>query len=130
MKMRNRNHRLWLIILLAFAAAVPVAAQGSRMVVGQVLDADGNAVNGAIVVLVNRETKKETSVVTKEEGRYRFGGLDATVDYRVYAKKDGLKSRARGISSFASRNRFVIDLSLKPAKESDKTGSKKSDGSL
>ncbi len=130
MKMRNRNHRLCLITLLAFAAAMPAAAQGSRRVEGQVLDADGKAVNGAIVVLVNRETKKETSVVTKEEGRYRFGGLDATVDYRVYAKKDGLRSRARGISSFASRDRFVIDLRLKPKKESDATDSKKCDGSL
>ena len=134
--MKMKEHTRWspglaLLALALTAAAFPAFSQGSRLVEGQVLDPDGNTVNGAIVVLINRDTKTETSVVTKEEGRYRFGGLDATVSYRVYAKKDGMKSRQRGISRFAARDRFVLDLRLKPKKDEEAKSDKKTgDGSL
>ncbi len=131
--MRNRRVLALLTVwstvaVLALTGAGPAAAQGgSRLVEGQVLGPDGKAVEGAMVVLINRKTKKQTSVVTGEEGRYRFGGLDPKVSYRVHAMKDGLKSRQRSISSFSKKNRFVIHLRLK-AKEDEEGKDKKDSG--
>ena len=123
-------------VTFALAGAAPAAPQGSRLVEGQVLGPDGKIVEGAVVILLNRETKKETSVVTDEEGRYRFGGLSSRVNYRVYAYKDGLKSRRHGVSSFVKKkNRFVINIRLKPkekkeAKPSDDSKDEENSGDL
>ena len=121
-------------MVFVLPGAAPAAAQGSRLVEGQVLGPDGKVVQGAVVVLLNRETKKETSMVTNEEGRYRFGSLSSRVSYRVYAYKDGMKSRKHGVSSFIKKkNRFVINIRLKPkekeeAQPSDESKDKKDSG--
>ena len=115
-------------MVFVLTGAANAAAQGSRLVEGQVLGPDGKVVPGAIVVLVNRDTKKETSMVTNEEGRYRFGGLSSRVSYRVYAYKEGMKSRKHGVSSFVKKkNRFVINIRLKPKEETPPSDETKDD---
>lgn len=108
-----------LLALLALGAGATAMAQSSRTVLGQVLDADGKAVNDAIVHLQDRKTKKGTTVVTGEEGRFQFNQVDSKADYNLYAVKGKLRSRTRGISSLSSRTRYVINLRLRPPVEEE-----------
>lgn len=116
--LRNLTILLAAVLLVtAIAAGMP---GGSRTVLGQVLDENGKAVEGAIVRFRNKQTKKEISVVTNDKGRYQLGGLDLKTDYRIYALKDGRKSRELGVSSFDTRTRVVLDLHFQPPKKKNK----------
>lgn len=88
-----------------------------RIVRGQVLDAEGKAVVGALVHLKNLSTQASLSVVTEKEGRYQFNELDKKTDHEIFAEWREQKSRPRKISQFDTRNLITLNLSLEPAKE-------------
>ena len=106
-----------LVLALALCGASVAAQSGTRVVKGQVLDENGKPVAGAIVRLKDKTTKKEVSVTTNQNGRYRFNGVKLRSDYRIQAEKAGRRSRSRGISQMDTRTEIFMHLRLQPPKE-------------
>jgi len=83
-----------------------------RSVQGVVNDAQGGAVNGAVVQLKNTKTLQIRSFITRDNGAYYFHGLSTDVDYEIRADFDGASSAARTLSSFDTRKQPVVNLKL------------------
>jgi hypothetical protein len=84
-----------------------------RTVQGSVTDAEGEAVNGAVVQLKNTKTLQIRSFITKDNGAYYFHGLGTDVDYELHAEYQGASSGAKTLSTFDSRKVAVMNLKLK-----------------
>ena len=106
-----------LVLALALCGASAAAQGGTRVVKGQVLDENGKPVAGAVVRLKDKTTKKEVSMTTDKNGRYRFNGVKLRSDYRIHAEKAERHSRSRGISQMDTRTEIFIHLRLQPPKE-------------
>ncbi len=87
------------------------------MVKEQVLDENGKPVASAIVRLKDKTTKKEVSMTTNQNGRYRFNNVKLRSDYRIQAEKAKQRSRSRGISQMDTRTEIFMHLRLQPPKE-------------
>ncbi len=112
------------LLVLCLWPACEAQAQRTRIVKGQVLDENGQTVEGAIVRLKDKKSGKEISVTTKKEGRYQFNGISLKNDYRLYAIHEKKKSRERGVSRFDTRPLLRINLKLEPPKEEKKEDKK------
>jgi hypothetical protein len=111
--------------LLAFAALSAVernalfspaaAAQniGMRTVSGAVLNASSEPVVGATVFLKNEKTKTIRSYTSTANGHFHFAQVDMSVDFDLWAEKDGRKSAVKTVSSWDARKDFITDLKLK-----------------
>ena len=84
----------------------------TRTVQGSVTDAQGSAVDGAVVQLKNTKTLQIRSFITKEQGSYYFHGLSPDVDYELKAEYQGAASPSKTLSSFDNRKKAVINLKL------------------
>ena len=105
------------LLALAFAAPDGLLAQKKhdatvRAVSGVVSDADGTAVNGAVVQLKNTKTLQIRSFITKDQGQYYFQGLSPDVDFELHAEGKDAKSGTKTLSSFNSDKQAVINLKL------------------
>ncbi len=104
-------------LLCATAAGVRAANQDNgpelRTVHGTVIDTNENPVATAVVYLKNMKTQSVKTYITREDGLYRFSGLDPNVDYQIHAQHNEMVSVTRTISSYDSRR--DIDLPLKLA---------------
>ena len=98
--------------LLAPAAAWGQNA-GERTVKGTVLNENSEPVAGATVFLRNQKTKAIRSFDSIANGHYQFAQIDMSVDYDLWAEKDGKKSATKTVSSWDTRKEFVSDLKLK-----------------
>jgi len=87
-----------------------------RSVQGVVNDAQGGAVNGAVVQLKNTKTLQIRSFITRDNGTYYFHGLSKDVDYELRADFDGASSPSKTLSSFDTRKQPVVNLKLEPKK--------------
>ena len=87
-----------------------------RSVQGVVSNAEGEAVNGAVVQLKNTKTLQIRSFITRDNGTYYFHGLGTDVDYELRADFDGASSKTRTLSTFDSRRQPVVNLKLEPKK--------------
>ena len=83
-----------------------------RTVQGVVSNAQGEAVNGAVVQLKNTKTLQIRSFITRDNGSYYFHGLNTDVDYELRADSDGISSGAKTLSSFDTRKQAVVNLKL------------------
>ncbi|WLT30031.1 carboxypeptidase regulatory-like domain-containing protein [Geothrix sp. PMB-07] len=91
--MRSRHLRNSSLVALLVAAA-PLVAQGvSTQLGGRVLDAKGQAVPGATVVIRNTETGLTRTLQTSEEGRY-MATLLPVGPYQVTVTKAGFQTAA------------------------------------
>jgi Carboxypeptidase regulatory-like domain len=86
---------------------------GQRKVTGTVLNAGSQPVVGAIVFLKNEKTKAIRSYTTTADGHFHFAQIDMSVDFDLWAEKDGKKSATKTVSSWDERKVFVADLKLK-----------------
>ena len=86
---------------------------GERTVSGAVLDANSKPVVGATVFLKNEKTKAIRSYSSTEMGHFHFAQVDMSVDFDLWAEKDGRKSAVKTVSSWDDRKDFVSDLKLK-----------------
>jgi hypothetical protein len=85
-----RIHRIWLLILAVAAIAAPLAAQDASApaaaepahLIGTVLDANGDTLSGATVVLIGPAPQEPRKVVSNESGFFEFKQLDPG-SYRV-----------------------------------------------
>lgn len=86
---------------------------GERTVTGTVLNENSQPVIGATVFLRNQKTKSIRSYDSTSDGHYHFAQIDMSVDYDLWAEKDGKKSATKTVSSWDTRKEFVSDLKLK-----------------
>jgi len=114
-------------ILAAVACALLLAAGAAwaekkdenaniRSVQGVVNNAQGEAVNGAVVQLKNTKTLQIRSFITRDNGAYYFHGLSTDVDYELRADSEGASSPSKTLSSFDTRKQAVVNLKLEPKK--------------
>ena len=86
---------------------------GERTVTGTVSNENSEPVFGATVFLRNQKTKAIRSYDSTADGHFRFSQIDMSVDYDLWAEKDGKKSATKTVSSWDTRKEFVSDLKLK-----------------
>jgi hypothetical protein len=86
---------------------------GERTVSGTVLSDSSQPVAGATVFLKNQKTKAIRSYSSTTDGHFHFAQIDMSVDYDLWAEKDGKKSAIKTVSSWDARKEFVNDLKLK-----------------
>jgi hypothetical protein len=86
---------------------------GDRTVSGAILSESAQPVVGATVFLKNQKTKAIRSYISTAGGHFRFSQVDMSVDFDLWAEKDGRKSATKTVSSWDDRKEFVSDLKLK-----------------
>ena len=86
---------------------------GERTVSGAVLNDSAQPVVGATVFLKNEKTKSIRSYISTANGHFRFSQVDMSVDFDLWAEKDGRKSATKTVSSWDDRKDFISDLKLK-----------------
>jgi hypothetical protein len=100
------NYALW-------AGAAWGQNMGERTVSGTILDENSQPVVGATVFLKNEKTKAIRSYISTANGHFRFSQVDMSVDFDLWAEKDGKKSATRTVSSWDDRKEFILDLKIK-----------------
>ena len=100
------------VLLLVATVAVPVLAQATRTLQGQVMRSGDQPLSGAIVYLKNTKTLAVRSFTSDDKGNYRFTSLSPNVDYEVYAAHEGNKSDTKTLSAFDSRPLATINLKV------------------
>jgi hypothetical protein len=118
-------------MLLALAGSMPLAfsqetkaekkqAASERVVTGTVRDADGTAINGAVVQLKDVRSTQVRSFITQTNGAYHFTGLKVDNDYELEARYNGMTSGWKTLSVFDTRKEPVINLKLDKQEKPDK----------
>jgi len=128
----QRSNRLsprrfsWCARLLcsAFATAWLLHASGlaakkqkgptTKTVSGVVMDKAENAIGGAEVTLKDLQTGKTVAIYAEPNGQYQFADLDPHHDFEIQAKFEGGVSEPRQVSSFDTRWKLVINLTILP----------------
>ncbi|HKN20196.1 MAG TPA: carboxypeptidase-like regulatory domain-containing protein [Terracidiphilus sp.] len=95
------------------AAAAWGQNMGDRTVSGTILDESSQRVVGATVFLKNEKTKAIRSYISTADGHFRFSQVDMSVDFDLWAEKDGKKSATKTVSSWDDRKEFILDLKIK-----------------
>jgi len=86
---------------------------GMRIVSGTVLSAGSQPVAGATVFLKNPKTKSIRSYNSTADGHFHFAQVDMTIDFDLWAEKDGKKTETKTVSSWDARKDFISDLKFK-----------------
>ena len=122
-----KNASLLLLLTLLTASAFAQTkkekrqAASERVVTGTVRDADGVAINGAVVQLKDVRSTQVRSFITQTDGGYHFSGLKIDNDYELEARYNGMNSGWKTLSVFDTRKEPVVNLKLdKPDKQDKK----------
>ena len=99
------------IIVPMFTLAA--AQTSARTLQGKVLSNSNKALSGAIVYLKDDRTNSIRSFISTVDGSYHFGQLSRDTDYQVWARYKDVKSDTKGISSYDSRDKVVINFRVK-----------------
>lgn len=99
--------RFSLAVLLVFACGVAHGQNITSSIVGNVTDASGSAVQGALITARNSETGAVSRATTGSTGSYSLPGLLAGL-YDVTVKKSGFEIfQAQGVRIFSSQTKRV-----------------------
>ena len=92
--MRRKNLSILMVAVSSLCSPVWTSAQRetTSAIVGQIFDATGGAIPGAIVSITNRETGLQRSLKSDEEGRFNFPQLKPGT-YAVKAEADGFDAQ-------------------------------------
>jgi len=96
-----------------FAPTASAQNLGMRTVSGTVLGAGSEPVVGATVFLKNSKTKAIRSYSSTADGHFHFAQVDMSIDFDLWAEKNGKKSATKTVSSWDARKDFISDLKLK-----------------
>jgi len=115
-------HRSVLCCLLAAACFLPASglaakknkAPTTKTVTGQVQDPAEKTIGGAEVTLKDLQTGKTLAIYADENGQYQFTDLDPHHDFEIQAKFKGVASETRQVTSFDTRWKVVINLTIPP----------------
>ncbi len=115
----NLKRRAFFVIGL-MCVALPVVALAQkvkedptvRSVEGTVTDESGKILEGAVVQMKNTKTLQVRSFITQEDGKYQFQGLSFGANYEFTARHSGKVSAPKTLSTFDSRKRPVINLTV------------------
>lgn len=86
----------------------------TKTVSGVVMDKAENGIGGAEVTLKDLQTGKTVAIYAEPNGQYQFTDLDPHHDYEIQAKFKGAASGTRQVSSFDTRWKLVINLTIPP----------------
>lgn len=86
-----------------------------RTVSGVVRDADGSLVPGAVVYLKDLKSGKQRSTIVGPNATFFFDELNRSYDYELRATRDKKSSRARLLSTFDTRLKPSMNLTLEAA---------------
>ena len=86
----------------------------TKTVTGMVIDKAENGIGGAEVTLKDLQTGKVVAIYAEANGQYQFTDLDPHHDYEIQAKFKGAASETRQLSSFDTRWKLVINLTIPP----------------
>jgi len=95
-------------------AAKKQKAPTTKTVSGQVTDKAENGISGADVTLKNLQTGKTVAIYADADGNYSFSDLDPHCDYEIQASFKGVSSETKQVSSFDTRWKVVINLTIPP----------------
>jgi len=117
-----RSCRRVLCGVLAVACLFPVSgpaakkqkAPTTKTVTGQILDKSEHGISGAEVTLKDLQTGKVVAIYAEPDGQYQFSDLDPHHDYEVQANFKGAASETRQVTSFDTRWKVVINLTIPP----------------
>ena len=85
---------------------------GTRLLIGRVLDHGDNPLPDAVVYLTNTRTRAVKTYIVSGDGTYRFPSLQPNIDYEVYAQHKGNKSDTKTVSQFDDRQQVSINLKI------------------
>jgi hypothetical protein len=100
------------ILTLLASIALPLGAQATRTLQGQVASSSDAPLSGAVVYLKNTKTLAIRTYISDGSGNYRFTSLSPNVDYEVYAEYKGARSDSKTLSAFDSRATAVIHIKV------------------
>ena len=111
-----------LCCLLAAACLLPASglaekknkAPTTKTVTGQVQDSTEKTLGGAEVTLKDLQTGKALAIYADANGQYQFTDLNPHHDYEIQAKYKGLASETRQVTTFDTRWKVVINLTIPP----------------
>ncbi len=110
----NKATRQLLILAALFAyLSLPVAAQTTGSVLGEVKDEKGGSVAKATVTLRNVQTNISRTATTNDEGTYRFNNVPVG-NYEVTVEATGFGKYVQTGITLALNQDAVVDASLKP----------------
>lgn len=101
------------LLLVPLTMLTAAAQQNNRTVQGKVLSSSDAPLSGAIVYLQDGKTNSIRSFISTADGSYHFGQIANDTDYQVWARYKNIQSDKRGISSYDSRTKVVINLRVK-----------------
>ena len=101
-------------LLHAPGLAAKQKAPTTKTVSGVVTDKAENGISGATVTLKELQTGKTVAIYADANGHYSFSDLDPHYDYEIQASSKGVSSETRHVSSFDTRMRLVINLTIPP----------------
>lgn len=102
------------LLLDASGLAAKQKAPATKTVSGMVADKTENGIGGAEVTLKDLQTGKTMAIYADAKGQYHFSDLDPHHDYAIQARFKGVASETRQVSSFDTRSKVVINLSIPP----------------
>jgi hypothetical protein len=103
----------FLVALGTMLMAAAGSAQSVRVVQGTVTALNEQPLKNAIVYLQDVKSMEIKTYITEADGKFRFSELSPDVDYEVWARYQGHRSKSKSISSFDSKGLFSFDLKIK-----------------
>jgi hypothetical protein len=105
-------------LLLAGSTRLAYAFAGNqdRSVQGRVVDDSDNPLSDAIVYLSDQRTLTVQTYITQQDGAYNFEQLSPNDDYKLWAQRNGKKSKTRILSSFDNRSTFRVIIKIDTGK--------------
>lgn len=97
----------------------------TRTVTGQVVDASGQPLEGALVTLTNTATHERREFFTKKNGRYSFEDLSFTIDYQLRARYKDSNGDLKKLSQFDKSPKIVRILQIDTAAPAQPTAEAK-----